>query len=149
MSRTVRRSSILVALPLLISIATPPVGVAQDETPDVIADAAILSATIDVKTRLPTVVITATCVTAAEFVRVRLLLTQSFGKGQLALSLQSREGNCVAGQVLNVPVVFGPQVGRFLPGPAQIDGFVEARQMLGFPSDVESIPLTELILHPG
>jgi hypothetical protein len=132
---------------LLLSLAAP-TAVAQEE-PDVISDVTIVAATID-KAGVPTVTISVTCLVDVPLVGASATLTQSFGSGRLASSFQPGGfSSCQAGEVLTFAIRFGPQDGRFVPGPAEITGFVEAILVCCVSAEVESIGPATVILRPA
>jgi hypothetical protein len=142
-----RRTVTALCAALLLSLAAP-TAVAQEE-PDVISDVTIVSATID-KTGVPTVTISVTCLVDVPIIRTRATLTQSLGSGRFASSLQPGGfSSCQAGEVLTFAIRFGPQDGRFVPGPAEITGFVEAILVCCVSAEVESIGPTTVILRPA
>jgi hypothetical protein len=103
------------------------------------------------ETGVPTVTISVTCLVDVPIVRVEANLTQSYGSGRLASSYQPGAGysSCQAGEVLIFAIRFGPQQGRFVPGPAEITGFVEAILECCYSADLESIGPTTVILRPA
>jgi hypothetical protein len=132
---------------LLLSLAAP-TAVAQEE-PDVISDVTIVAATID-KAGVPTVTISVTCLVDVPLVGASATLTQSFGSGRFASSFQPGGfSSCQAGEVLTFAIRFGPQDGRFVPGPAEITGFVEAILVCCVSAEVESIGPATVILRPA
>jgi len=134
---------------LLLSLAAPTVALAQEE-PDVISSVTIESATIDVETGVPTVTVSVTCLVDVPLVRVSANLVQSHGSGRLASSFQPGAfTSCQAGEVLTLAIRFGPQQGRFVPGPAEITGFAEAILVCCVSADLESIGPTTVILRPA
>ena len=143
-----RRTVISLCAALLLSLAAPTLALAQEE-PDVISDVTIVAATID-KAGVPTVTISVTCLVDVPIVRTRATLTQSFGSGRLASSFQPGGfSSCQAGEVLTFAIRFGPQDGRFVPGPAEITGFVEAILVCCVSAEVESIGPATVILRPA
>ena len=73
------------------------------------------------------------------------------GSGRLASSYQPGAGSspCRAGEVITFAIRFGNQQGRFVPGPAEITGFVEAIIECCYFVDVASISPTTVILRPA
>ena len=143
-----RRTVTALCAALLLSLAAPTAALAQEE-PDVISDVTIESATID-KTGVPTVTISVTCLVDVPIVRTRATLTQRLGSGRFASSLQPGGfSSCQAGEVLTFAIRFGPQDGRFVPGPAEITGFVEAILVCCVSAEVESIGPATVILRPA
>ena len=147
-----RRTVTALCAALLLSLAAPAAALAQEE-PDVISDVTIVSAVVDIQTGVPTVTVSVTCLMDVPGqVRGEATLTQSYGSGRLASSWQGGFGGnpCQAGQVLSFPIRFGHQQGRFVPGPAQIHGFVEAQLVCCyFADDMESIGPTTVTLRPA
>jgi hypothetical protein len=144
-----RRTVTALSAVLLLSLAAPTVALAQEE-PDVISGVTIESATIDTETGVPTVTISVTCLVDVPRVRASATLTQSHGSGRLASSFQPGGfRSCQAGEVLTFAIRFGPQQGRFVPGPAEITGFVEAILVCCVSADLESIGPTTVILRPA
>jgi hypothetical protein len=142
-----RRTFTSLCAALLLSLAAP-TALAQEDL-DVISDVTIVSATID-KTGVPTVTVSVTCLVDVPLVRVRATLTQSYGSGRLASSFQPGGiSSCQAGEVLIFAIRFGPQQGRFVPGPAEITGFVEAILVCCISADLESIGPATVILRPA
>ena len=134
---------------LLLSAAAPTAALAQ-ENPDVISDVTIESATIDTETGVPTVTISVTCLVDVPLVRASATLTQSRGSGRLASSFQPGGfTSCQAGEVLTFVIRFGPQQGRFVAGPAEITGFVEAILVCCVSADLESIGPATVVLRPA
>jgi hypothetical protein len=133
---------------LLLSLAAP-AALAQED-PDVISGVTIESATIDTETGVPTVTVSVTCLVDVPLVRARATLTQSRGSGRVASSLQPGAfTSCQAGEVLIFAIRFGPQQGTFVPGPAEITGFVEAILVCCISADLESIGPTTVVLRPA
>jgi hypothetical protein len=133
---------------LLLSVAAPTAALAQED-PDIISDVTIVSATID-KTGVPTVTVSVTCLVDVPLVGVSATLTQSHGSGRLASSFQPGGfSSCQAGEVLTFAIRFGPQQGRFVPGPEEITGFAEAILVCCVSADLESIGPTTVILRPA
>ena len=136
---------------LLLSLAAP--GAALAEDPDLISSPTIASAVVDMKTGVPTVTVSVTCLMdVAGQVRGEGLLTQRYGSGRFAFSFQAGFGGhaCQAGDVLTFPVRFGHQEGRFVPGPAEIGGFMEAQLVCCFFSDdTETFGPTPVRLQPA
>jgi hypothetical protein len=97
---------------LLLSLAMP--GAALAEDPDIISSPTIVSAVVDMKTGVPTVTVSVTCLMPAANVRGEGLLTQRYGSGRFAFSFQAGFGGraCQAGDVLTFPVRFGHQEGQ-------------------------------------
>jgi hypothetical protein len=123
-----RRTVTALCTALLLSLAAPTVALAQEE-PDLISSVTIVSAVVDTETGAPTVTVSVTCLMdVAHQVRGEATLTQRYGSGRLASSWQGGFGGstCQAGEVLSFPIRFGHQNGKFVPGPAQIHGFMEA-----------------------
>jgi hypothetical protein len=145
-----RRTVVSLCAALLLSLAAPTVALAQEE-PDVISGVTIESATIDTETGVPTVTISVTCLVDVPLVRASATLTQSRGSGRLAASSFQPGGftSCQAGEVLTFAIRFGPQQGRFVPGPADITGFVEAILVCCVSADLESIGPTTVVLRPA
>ena len=145
-----RRTVTALCTVLLLFLAAPPAALAQED-PDVISDVTIESATIDTNTGVPTVTISVTCLVDVPIVRVEANLTQSSGSGRAASSYQPGAGSssCQAGEVLTFAIRFGPQDGRFVPGPAEITGFVEAILVCCVSAEVESIGPTTVTLRPA
>jgi hypothetical protein len=147
-----RRTVTALCAALLLSLAAPTGALAQEE-PDVISDVTIVSATIDTQTGVPTVTVSVTCLVDVAVVRVEATLTQSYGSGRFASSSQPGAGfsSCQAGEVLTFAIRFGPQQGRFVPGPAEITGFVEAIIECPpcFSDDFARIGPTTVILRPA
>jgi hypothetical protein len=150
------RLRIVVALcaALLLSLAVP--GVAMAEEPDVISSPTIVSAVVDMKTGVATVTISVTCLMDVGYqVRGEGSLSQSYGSGRFAFDRQGGFGGstCQAGDVLTFPVRFPPLpvLDRFVPGPAEIRGFMEAFVVSGrlAADDTETIGPTTVVLHPA
>jgi hypothetical protein len=136
---------------LLLSLVAP--GAALAEEPDIISSPTIVSAVVETKTGIATVTVSVTClVDVPGQVRGEATLSLSYGSGNFAFSSQGGFGGstCQAGEVLTFPVRFRPFVGRFLPGPAEIRGFMEAQLVCCFFSDdTESIGPTTVMLRPA
>jgi hypothetical protein len=144
-----RRTFTSLCAALLLSLAAPTVALAQEE-PDVISGVTIESATIDTETGVPTVTISVTCLVDVPLVRASATLTQSHGSGRVASSFQPGAfSSCQAGEVLTFAIRFGPQQGRFVPGPAEITGFVEAILVCCVSADLESIGPATVVLRPA
>ena len=135
---------------LLLSLAAPTLALAQEE-PDVISDVTIVSATIDMETGVATVTVSVTCFVDVLVVRVEADLIQSYGSGHLASSYQPGAGSspCQAGEVLTFPIHHGNQQGRFVAGPAEVSGFVEAIVVCCYSADFARIGPTTVILRPA
>jgi hypothetical protein len=140
-------ATVLLTATLLVAFRSVPTVAAQNEIPNLIEAVALGSAAIDVHSRVPTVVVTLTCVQDADFVRIRVSLAQRRG-GSDSSSFQTRETTCQAGTRLSVPIVFGPQQGTFRPGRAEINGFAAAHVGCCSADDFESIPVTGVFLRP-
>jgi hypothetical protein len=145
-----RRTVTALCAALLLSLAAPTAALAQEE-PDVISDVTIESATVDMETGIATVTVSVTCFVDVLVVRVEADLIQSYGSGHLASSYQPGAGSspCQAGEVLTFPIYHGNQQGRFIPGPAEISGFVEAIIECCYSADFASIGPTPVILRPA
>jgi hypothetical protein len=136
---------------LLLSLAVPTAALAQEE-PDLISSPTIVSAVVDMKTGVPTVTVSVTCLMDVTYqVRGEATLTQRYGSGRFASSIQGGFGGstCQAGQVLSFPIRFGHQAGEFVPGPAEIRGFMEAMIVCCHSDDLESIGPTTVTLRPA
>ena len=144
----ISRLSVISLTVLLLSVASAAGVAAEDGVPDVIADVTIMSATMDTKTRVPTVGVTVRCVANGEFVRIRASLVQVRSNGKVAESQQVASASCTAGTVLTFDLAFGPQVGTFVPGRARVSGFVEAYELCCIIADVELVPQTSVKLRP-
>ena len=98
---------------LLLSLAAPGVALAEED-PDLISSPTIRSAVVDMETGVPTVTVSVTCLMPAANVRGEGLLTQRYGSGRFAFSLQAGFGGgaCQAGDVLTFPVRFGHHGGQ-------------------------------------
>lgn len=133
----------------ILTFAGPAVAVAQDD-PEVIS-VSIVSATVDMETGVPTVIINVSCLMDAAIVRGEGSLTQASGKRRFAYSLQGGfgGGSCVEGNVLTFTAVFGHQAGRFAPGPATLEGFVEAMFECCSTADLASLGPTTVLLRPA
>ena len=113
---------------LLISLAAPAVAGAQEDA-DVISDVTIVQSTIDMPTRVSTVTLEVTCLTAAIFVRGWARLVQVRGSRTVVsvLAAFGESAGCQAGQVLTFPIAFAAEAGLSLaPGPVEISGIIEA-----------------------
>jgi hypothetical protein len=142
-----RRIVTLLCAALLLSLAAP--GVALAEEPDVISSPTIVSAVVDTQTGVATVTVSVTCLMDVGYqVRGEASLSQPDGSGQFAFSSNGGFGGipCQAGDVLTFPVRFSPFVGRFVPGPAEISGFLEAQVVGFFSDDTETIGPTTVVL---
>jgi hypothetical protein len=113
--------------------------VRAQEFPDYLGDVTITSATIDVHTGVPTITGTVECLLDASLVRIRAALVQ-----RDASSTQVGGTTCVAGQVASFTIVFGPQQGRFHPGPAQLSAGAE---IIGL--EFEGFLIEGLIFRPA
>ena len=120
---------------------------AADEPPNIIENVHIVSSTIDVHTRLPTVVIGLDCLLDAGFLRIRVTLTQKVA-GSISSSQQTSGGSCVVGTQPEFAVAFGPQQGTFKPGLADLAGFAAANDFTGFGDDVHSIQAPGIHMAP-
>src|SRR4029453_17072673 len=131
------RKPIAIAITTTISAAlavlAPTAAPAQE--PRFLSSATILDAVVD--TDYPyfaTVTVSVTClmdIPSPGFVVATATLTQSNGSGHHAGAFRPGAGGfpCQAGQVLVIPLRFGNTTdikGRFLPGPADIHGFIQA-----------------------
>jgi hypothetical protein len=135
---------------LLLSLAAPTAALAQEE-PDAISDVTIESSTVDMETGVATVTVSVTCFVDVLVVRVEADLIQSYGSGHLASSYQPGAGSspCQAGEVLTFPIHHGNQQGRFVAGPAEVSGFVEAIVVCCYSADFARIGPTTVILRPA
>ena len=135
---------------LLLSLILPMAALAQEE-PDVISSPTIVSAVVDTKTGVATVTVSVTCLMDVPGqVWGQAALSQSYGSGNVAYSLQHFGGStCQVGEVLTFPLRCPSWLvgSRFLPGPAEIDGWMEGR--LACCDDTESIGPTTVILRPA
>ena len=94
--------------------------------------------------------VSVTCLVDVPLVRVSATLTQNHGSGRLTSSFQPGAfSSCQAGEVLTFAIRFGPQQGRFVPGPADITGFVEAILVCCVSADLESIGPATVVLRPA
>jgi hypothetical protein len=148
-----RRTVTALCAALFLSLILPTAALAQEE-PEVISDVTIVSAVVDMKTGVPTVTVSVTCLMDVGYqVRGEAELTQTYGPGRLASSWQGGFGGspCQAGQVLSFPIRFGHQQGRFVPGPAEIHGFMEAFLESGtsIADDMEGIGPATVTLRPA
>jgi hypothetical protein len=145
-----RRTVTALCAALVLSLAAPTAALAQEE-PDVISDVTIESATVNMDTGIATVTVSVTCFVDVLVVRVEADLIQSYGSGHLASSYQPGAGSspCQAGEVLTFPIHHGNQQGRFVAGPAEISGFVEAIIECCYSADFASIGPTTVILRPA
>jgi hypothetical protein len=147
-----RRTVTALCAALLLSLAAPTAALAQEE-PDLISDVTIVSAIVDMETGVPTVTVSVTCLMDVGYqVRGEATLTQSYGSGHFAQSIQGGFGGspCQAGEVLTFPIRFGHQGSRFVPGPAEIRGFMEVFLERGtYPADDGAGIGTTVILRPA
>jgi len=147
-----RRTVTALCAALLLSLAAPTAALAQEE-PDVISDVSIVSAVVDMKTGIATVTVSVTCLMDVGYqVRGEATLTQSYGSGRFAFSSQGGFGGspCQAGQVLSFPIRFPSPIDKFVPGRAEISGFMEAMIVCCHLSDdTESIGPTTVALRPA
>ena len=136
---------------LLLSLAAP--GAALAEEPDLISSPTIVSAVVNTKTGVATVTISVTCLMdVAGQVRGEGSLSQRYGSGRFAFTYQGGFGGstCQAGDVLTFPVRFPSWLDRFVPGPAEIDGFMEAQVVCCyFSDDFEDLGPTTVRLQPA
>ena len=136
---------------LLLTLAAPGAALAEED-PDIISSPTIVSAVVDMETGVPTVTVSVTCLMPAANVRGEGLLTQRYGSGRFAFTYQGGFGGstCQAGDVLTFPVRFPSWLDGFVPGPAEIDGFMEAQVVCCyFSDDMESIGPTTVRLRPA
>ena len=147
------RIVVVLCAPLLLFLAAPGAALAQDPA-DLISGVTIGPATVDTHTGVATVTFSVTCLVDIPFpggVRGEGTLTQSRGSGHSPpFSTQGGFGGstCQAGQVLSFPVRFQSfRIDtRFLPGPAEFRGFMQA--LCCFSEDTESIDAT-VVLRPA
>jgi hypothetical protein len=144
------RIVVVLCAALLLSLAVPRAALAED--PDLISGVTIGAATVDPQTGVATVTFSVTCLVDIPFpggVRGEATLTQSRGSGHRAFSSLGGFGGstCQAGQVLTFPVRFPPFIDRFLSGPAEIRGFMEA--LCCFSGDTETIGPATVVLRPA
>ena len=130
------------------SLATAVAASADEGGPQVVGAVEVMSARLDAKTRVPTVVVNVQCVGTGEFVRMRATLEQVRGGTAGAASRQVAAGTCTVGQVLTLNVVFAPQAGSFGPGDARLTGFVEAYEQCCTIADLDQLPATSIKLRP-
>ena len=128
-----------------------------------LSNVTILDAVVNMDTHSPTVheatvTVTVTClvdITSPGWFRGTATLTQSAGSGRLASSLARGFGNapgnvpCQAGRALVIPIRFSRQQGTFLPGRADIHGFIEVFSDCCTSADVVTIGPATVILHPA
>ena len=144
-----RRTVTALCAALLLSLAVP--GVALAEEPDVISSPTIVSAVVDMKTGIATVTISVTCLMDVGYqVRGEGTLSQSYGSGRFAWSYQGGFGGstCQAGDVLTIRARFPSPLDKFVPGPAEIDAWLEAQIVCCHSDDFEDIP-TPVMLRPA
>jgi hypothetical protein len=148
--------TITITIAAALAVLAPTAAPAQE--PKFLSSATILDAVVD--TDYPyfaTVTVSVTClmdIPSPGYVVATATLTQSNGSGHLANALRKGAGgfSCQAGQVLVIPLRFGNTAdikGRFLPGPADIHGFIQAFIDCCSEVDVVGIDLTTVILHPA
>jgi hypothetical protein len=148
--------AITIAIAAALAVLAPTAAPAQE--PKFLSSVTILDAVVDTDSPyLATVTVSVTCLMdlpSPGYVVASATLTQSNGSGHRANALRKGAGgfSCQAGQVLVIPLRFGNTVdikGRFLPGPADIHGFIEAFIDCCTEVDVVGIDLTTVILHPA
>jgi hypothetical protein len=148
--------AITIAIAAALAVLAPTAAPAQE--PEVLSSVTILDAVVD--TDYPyfaTVTVSVTClmdIPSPGYVVATATLTQSHGSGHLANAFRPGAGGfpCQAGQVLVIPLRFGNTAaikGRFLPGPADIHGFIQAFIDCCSEVDVVGIGPTTVILHPA
>jgi hypothetical protein len=143
-SRRSRKLVVVILVGLWLT-GSVPVARAQEE-PDYIADLTIGSTSIDLTSRVPTLIGSVRCLVDANFVRIRAILEQAGARS----SQVSGVTTCMAGEVEPFTVVFGLQQGRFRPGPATLSGFAEAfAACCETASDIDLFPVDRVILRPG
>jgi hypothetical protein len=148
------RIVVAVVAALLLSLAAPGAALAQE--PDVISSPTIVAAVVDTNTGVATVTVSVTCLMDVGYsVGGWASLSQRYGSGRFAFDLQGGfgGGGCQAGDVLTFPVRFPPLpvLDRFVPGPAEIRGFMEAFIESGHlaSDDTEAIGPTTVVLRPA
>jgi hypothetical protein len=148
--------TIIIAIAAALAVLAPTAAPAQE--PKFLSGVTILDAVVD--TDYPyfaTVTVSVTClmdIPSPGYVVATATLTQSNGSGHLASAFRPGAGGfpCQAGQVLVIPLRFGNRTdikGRFLPGPADIHGFIEAFIDCCTEVDVVAIDPTTVILRPA
>jgi hypothetical protein len=149
--------AITIAIAAALAVLAPTAAPAQE--PQVLSNATILDAVVDTDSPyFATVTVSVTClvdIPSPGYVVATATLTQSNGSGHRANAFRPGAGGfpCQAGQVLVIPLRFGNTLdikGRFLPGPADIHGFIQAfidccSQLDG----TAGIGPTTVILHPA
>jgi hypothetical protein len=146
------RKLIVIAIAITAALAVLAPTAAPAQEPDLISSVTIVSAVIDTETGVPTVTFSVTCLMDVPYqVFGAATLTQSHGSGRLASSFQKGIGGvpCQAGQVLTFSKRFGLQQGIFVPGPAEIRGFIEADLVCCLEADLQLIGPTTVILRPA
>lgn len=149
--------AITIAIAAALAVLAPTAAPAQE--PKFLSSVTILDAVVDTHDPyFATVTVSVTClmdIPSPGFVVAAGTLTQSYGSGHRANAFRKGAGGfpCQAGQVLVIPLRFGNTTaikGRFLPGPADIHGFIQAfldpssREV-----EVVGIDLTTVILRPA
>jgi len=111
-----------------------------------ISGISILGSSIDVHTGNPTVTLRLTCLVDVVHARIHLLLTQTIASStSSSLEVFTRLSWCAAGDVVTFNVRFG--VG-FLPGRAQISGFIGTASNFTDPLQNDDVGPATLLLHP-
>jgi hypothetical protein len=139
-SRTFHLSSGALVFAVFLS-AAPGVATAQE----LFSNFQVVSATIDMDTRLPTIIFAVDCLADLSAVELPSTLVQLRGH---ALARSFQPGGlfvCQSGMTLTVEVTYGFQGGsRFKPGRADLDALLFPNFVIG---DHESI-VTKVSLHP-
>jgi hypothetical protein len=148
------RIVVAVVAALLLSLAAPGAALAQE--PDLISSPTIVSGVVDTHTGVATVSVSVTCLVDVGYqVRGEGSLIQRYGSGRFAWWYVGGFGGstCQAGDVLTFPVRFAspPPLDRFVPGPAEISGFMEAYVESGHLAgyETETLGPTTVMLHPA
>jgi hypothetical protein len=148
------RKLIVTAIAITASLILLAPTVARAQEPKLLSSVTILGAVVDTKTRNATVTVTVTClmdIPEPGFVVGSATLTQTSGSGRSVSYLRKGIGDvpCQAGQALVFPIPFSGVGDGFLPGPANIYGFLEADLDCCLQADLSLIGPTTVTLRPA
>ncbi len=135
-------ASIALLAAILISVPASPAAASSNLTGGV----SIVESSIDVQSGNPTVTLRVTCLVDVAVARIHVLLTQTIASStHSSLEVFTRLSWCTAGEVVTFNVRFGT---GFLPGRAQITGFIGTASNFTDALQNDDVGPATLLLHP-